>query len=227
MLHSKEFAAEWVELFSAPDVADILSYVVSCWPEYLDELPQESRHSIKTWKEPVMTESFNLTLNDPSRRKKLRLGEFQPEVKEGAHRDNTGKAKYKGRSDIRYKPPVAGTAYFLIEFKKLTGKPRPRKDYVIGGMVRFVDGRYSGNQFYGAMCGIICENIEDEISMVESEIDKAKHILRCQLDKNNSPFVRPSEFTTSARFDTKHFRDETNSNVVILAHVFLNLSRLE
>jgi hypothetical protein len=59
--------------------------------------------------------------------------------------------------------------------------------------------------------------------MVEIEIEKKKDILKCHLDKNNSPLIEPSEFTPSARFDTKHSRDDTSNNIV-LAHFFLDLS---
>jgi hypothetical protein len=133
----------------------------------------------------------------------------------------------EGRNDINFFPPkhFGQTIFFTVECKRLhvtrkSGFVHLADAYVKDGMLRFVNGQYSGNLPCGGMVGYVMDNkIAQAFLKVEEAISKHSEELR--MAKEN-PLGKPSATLPEYKFsaDTLHKR---KGGQFMMHHVLLGV----
>ena len=130
-----------------------------------------------------------------------------------------------GRLDLRFVPRGADeTIYFALECKRLnvvskSGKRSLAREYVVDGMMRFVDGKYGANLNAGGMLGYVMDGkTTNAIKVVDKKIASEATPLRLLAPKRLSPSdAKPNDDTvrqTTHQFDKRRFT---------MQHVFLTV----
>ncbi len=211
----------WLECFPSEALPNVLAYVSQSWKNLLSKYPQ--KHTYKA-REEKLTASLAEYMNDPEGRKKHGVsGRFVPEVWSN-ERQPDGTLKKVGRSDINYFHGVGGSPELTIEFKKLNNSRTKRAYYCYEGIKRFVDGKYAKDQRIGTMCGLVKENIANEIAAMVNFLLDSNHVnaLRCEKTPKGTIVGTPSNLAPRvAAFDTRHRRPTHGNSLIDLAHMFL------
>jgi len=110
-----------------------------------------------------------------------------------------------------------------MEFKVLDGTSGKIARYLSEGMLRFVEGRYSGSCGEAAMCALLRKTGAGDVLKIEAKIQADATQLNCH-PPSGLPFFAPSKLAPGlAKFDTVHTRVSPFVNPISLAHVFIAL----
>ena len=216
------FSHLWLDVFPAPRIKDVLSYVSDTWQIIGQDYPSATA-CING--ETALTDSLCHALEDRNRRLENGIDcDFQSETWE-LRRGPDGKVVRVARADIRVILGRPGTPHLVIEFKKLDGTANARWKYCFDGLNRFVEGKYAVGHPNGVMCGFVKESIASEVAALADYIENIGFGkgLNCIADKSGKVVRTPSEITSNtADFDTVHQRSAASPDLQIrIAHTLL------
>lgn len=139
----------WGDLFPDGLLPDVLELVVSSWQAFAKPQPTEL--------EPQITRRFAQDL-----RKNQVLRRLPFNVEREVPIDDTLFARELGRIDIKFTAGYRNDVYFGLECKKLnvlfrSGKKTLAREYVVDGMMRYVQGKYAQRLLHSGMVGYVMD----------------------------------------------------------------------
>lgn len=216
----RALSQEWYDCFPIEQTGKVLTYVAESWADLSARFPR--RHHAQEL-EPDLTKSLSDHLDDAVRRRLAGIGGRFHSERPVNERDEAGRRKQIGRTDVEYHLPRDGRATLVLEFKKLKGANSWRQAYREKGMLRFVRGPYATTEQVGVMCGFVSSDLDTEVAAVRAGIKRGRLKLACVSNSNGTHIIEPSEVAPGiAAFDTEHTRPVTVASTPIrLGHLFL------
>lgn len=136
------------------------------------------------------------------------------------------------RTDIQYFTDSEQPALKLIfEFKRLDHQLSRRKKYTgEDGMMRFITGEYSVGEPVAVMVGILTAHRDDCVPPLEIWLNSPDAKTELAIQPFGATQTRsPSEFFSSAVFDTEHLRPAGKGpghGTIVISHLFLDFPGL-
>ena len=196
----------WVRRFRAFD-RQFLERVVTVWSRCLVLLPPRPDEDI------ITTNLVDLLQRDPGTRRRFHWIEFQYEP--FGHTPE-GTAYSRGRIDMAVFLDQDRDTYLAYECKRLNerrcdGRRSLAREYVLDGLSRFVEGRYSENLPVGCMLGYV----------LDGEVDFADSCVRSkivELSQRVSLIAGPADdiaIGVAIRFYSRHRRKCTKGTIEV------------
>lgn len=204
-------AEQWADVFPEGLISPIIEAVLSAWRRF--PKPDATDHEV-----PI-TRRFRQALRHE---RDLRRLPFR--VERESVEDDPDTAEELGRIDLRLLYGVREEVYFAFECKRLrvpsNGSTRSLAwEYVVEGMLRFVDGRYGAHSAHGGMMGYVMDgNVPLAMKGVGASIKTEKKKLR---QRGRKGLNRSSLFPRKpAVRETSHDR---GSSAIRVHHLFLRV----
>jgi hypothetical protein len=206
----------FVDLFGDPPISTLLAYVHQSWLCYAN-LYRNSLPPLQSRTEPQLTQALAAYLRErQDAGEQPFAGDFFGELSEYVLDKTSGLPKCTKRTDVEWR--LFGVPGFIIEFKILDGKLQRREKYLFDGVMRFVDGRYSGSAAAGAMFGLLRKTAEPDPELILVQMQKNGKSVQCSAVKNASERLPEIAF-----FDSIHQRTSPHYTPFELIHLFVNL----
>lgn len=202
---------DWADLID-PMVPEILTLVIASWEQMPSPAPDEKEDNITV--ELCRALRQNRTARDLMFQIDTQVVELEPASGEDL-----------GRLDIAFRPLIPREdIYFCLETKRLNvikdGQTRAyAAEYVIFGMMRFVNGQYSRAVRHGGMIGYVLDgDVTRAITNVEGNIQR-QHSALCMTAPGK--FLPSTVLKKDARARETHHHRTHETNVFCIHHLFI------